>query len=39
MLSLAGGRERTAKQWRALLGDAGWRPTRIARGVVEAQPA
>jgi hypothetical protein len=39
MLALSGGRERTAEQWRVLLGDAGWRPTRLGGGVVEAQPA
>jgi len=39
MLTLAGGRERTAEQWRVLLGQAGWRPTNVGRGVIEAQPA
>lgn len=39
MLALAGGRERTAEQWRVLLGQAGWRPTNIGQGVIEAQPA
>ena len=39
MLVIAGGRERTEEQWRALLGDAGWQPTRVGRGVIEAQPA
>jgi hypothetical protein len=39
MLALAGGRERTAHQWRALLADAGWRATRVGDGVIEAQPA
>ncbi len=39
MLVLAGGRERTAEQWRALLGDAGWRATRVGGGVIEARPA
>jgi hypothetical protein len=38
MLTLAGGRERTAEQWRVLLSAAGWRPTNIAAGVIEAQP-
>jgi O-methyltransferase domain len=38
MLALAGGRERTAEQWRALLGGAGWRVTRIHPGLIEAQP-
>ena len=38
MLVLAGGRERTEQQWRVLLGDAGWQPTRIGEGVIEAQP-
>lgn len=39
MLALAGGRERTAEQWRVLLEEAGWRPTNVGRGVIEAQPA
>jgi O-methyltransferase len=39
MLALAGGRERTAEQWRVLLDRSGWRPTNIGQGVVEAQPA
>jgi SAM-dependent methyltransferase len=39
MLAIAGGRERTAEQWRALLRDAGWRPTRVGEGVIEALPA
>ena len=39
MLALAGGRERTVEQWHALLGNAGWRPTRVGDGVIEAQPA
>ncbi len=39
MLALAGGRERTAEQWRVLLGDAEWRATRVGEGVIEAQPA
>ena len=39
MLALAGGRERTVEQWRALLGNAGWRATRVGEGVIEAQPA
>jgi O-methyltransferase domain len=39
MLVLAGGRERTEGQWRALLGAAGWHPTRIGQGMVEAHPA
>lgn len=38
MLTIAGGRERTAEQWRVLLDNAGWRPTRISRGMIEAQP-
>jgi hypothetical protein len=38
MLVLAGGRERSQEQWRVLLGDAGWRPTRISQGMIEAQP-
>ncbi len=36
---VAGGRERTAEQWQALLGDTGWRTTRVSQGVIEAQPA
>jgi O-methyltransferase domain len=39
MLMIAAGRERTAEQWGALLGVAGWRTTRIGAGVIEAQPA
>ena len=39
MLVIAGGRKRTAEQWRVLLGDAGWRPTRVGEGAIEAQPA
>ena len=39
MLVIAGGRERTAEQWRVLLGDAGWRATRVGEGVIEAEPA
>jgi O-methyltransferase domain/Dimerisation domain len=39
MLAIAGGRERTAEQWRALLRDAGWRATRIDQGLIEAHPA
>jgi O-methyltransferase domain len=39
MLVIAGGRERTAEQWRVRLGDAGWRATRVGEGVIEAQPA
>jgi hypothetical protein len=39
MLALAGGRERTAEQWRVLIGGAGWRPTRVGQGVNEAHPA
>jgi hypothetical protein len=38
MLALAGGRERTAEQWRELLGRAGWRAMRVGEGVIEAQP-
>jgi hypothetical protein len=38
MLTISGGRERTEEQWRTLLGDAGWQPTRIAPGLIEAQP-
>ena len=39
MLALAGGRERTEEQWRVLLGKAGWRATRVGKGVIEALPA
>jgi hypothetical protein len=39
MLVIAGGRERTVEQWRALLSDAGWQTTRVGDGVIEAQPA
>jgi hypothetical protein len=39
MLAIAGGRERTAEQWQALLGRAGWRPTRVGEGIIEAEPA
>jgi hypothetical protein len=38
MLVIAGGRERTEEQWRVLLRDAGWLPTRIGEGVIEARP-
>jgi O-methyltransferase domain len=38
MLVIAGGRERSEEQWRALLRAAGWEPVRFGRGVVEAQP-
>jgi DNA-binding Lrp family transcriptional regulator len=36
MLVLAGGRERTAEEWRALLEGAGFRPERIEDGLIEA---
>lgn len=39
MLVIARGRERTAEQWRVLLGDAGWQATHVAEGVIEARPA
>jgi hypothetical protein len=39
MLVIAGGRERTAEQWRVLLSHAGWGATRVSEGVIEAQPA
>jgi O-methyltransferase domain len=39
MLALAGGRARTEEQWRALLRNAGWQPTRVGQGAIEAQPA
>lgn len=38
MLTIAGGRERTAEQWRVLLDNTGWHPTRISQGMIEAQP-
>lgn len=38
MLALTAGRERTAEQWRTVLSDAGWRPTRITEGLIEAEP-
>ena len=38
MLTIAGGRERTAEQWHVLLDNAGWRPTRISQGMIAAQP-
>lgn len=38
MLVIARGRERTAEQWRVLLGDAGWRATRMRQGMIVAQP-
>jgi hypothetical protein len=38
MLVIAGGRKCTEEQWRALLG-AAWQPTRVGRGVIEAQLA
>lgn len=37
MLAIAGGRERTAEQWRTLLRDAGWEATRISQGMIEAR--
>jgi hypothetical protein len=39
MLALAGGRERTVQQWEELLRGAGWQPTRLHAGLIEAQPA
>ncbi|MGH3026021.1 MAG: methyltransferase [Gaiellaceae bacterium] len=39
MLATAAGRERTAEEWRVLLGDAGWRATRSDQGMIQAQPA
>jgi hypothetical protein len=39
MLVIAGGRERTEEQWRALLGSAGWEPVRFFEsGAIEARP-
>jgi hypothetical protein len=37
MLVLAGGRERTEPEWRALLGGADWEPVRIENGLIEAR--
>jgi hypothetical protein len=37
MLVLAGGRERTEEEWRALLQGAGWRPERIEDSFIEAR--
>lgn len=39
MLALAGGRERTEEQWQVLLRNAGWHPTHIGDGVIEARPS
>ncbi len=39
MLVLTRGRERTAEQWQVLLGNAGWQPTHVGEGVIEAEPA
>ncbi len=38
MLVIAGGRERSAEQWQALLRDAGWQVTRVSQGMIEAEP-
>jgi O-methyltransferase len=39
MLVIAGGRERTEEEWRALLGSAGWEPLRFFQsGAIEARP-
>ena len=37
MLVLAGGRERTEPEWRALLEGAGLEPLRIENGLIEAR--
>ena len=37
MLVLAGGRERTEPEWRALLESAGLEPVRIENGLIEAR--
>lgn len=37
MLTLFGGRERNEAQWRALLEESGFEPTRITDGVIEAR--
>ena len=39
MLALSGGRERDERQWRKLLGQNGWEPTRFGAGVIEARPS
>ncbi len=39
MLTLTGGRERTAAQWEALLANEGWHVTRVGAGIIEARPA
>ncbi len=39
MLALAGGRERTDGEWRALLESTGWRPVRIEDSLLEASRA
>ncbi|HEX3686832.1 MAG TPA: methyltransferase [Gaiellaceae bacterium] len=40
MLVIAGGRERTEEEWRALLESAGWEPVRfLENGAIEARPA
>ena len=40
MLVIAGGRERTEEQWRALLAESGWEPVRfLESGAIEARPA
>jgi hypothetical protein len=39
MLVIAGGRERTEDEWRALLGSAGWEPVRFFEsGAIEVRP-
>jgi len=37
MLTLLGGRERDEEQWRALLGGAGFEPTRIEADLIEGR--
>jgi hypothetical protein len=37
MLALFNGRERDERQWRGLLADGGWTPTRVDNGVIEAR--
>jgi O-methyltransferase domain len=39
MLTLFAGRERTERQWRRLLADAGFEPVRFGPGVIEARSA
>lgn len=38
MLIIAGGRERSEEEWRALLGSTGWAPESIVDGLIQAAP-